>query len=130
MDRKHILHACEECHDQAHTLIRECAISLVKMVPPTQPSEPQLEQIAEKIVKWEGLATHLGINEQERFAIKEDEKEYERQKVDMLFKWRRRNGSQATWKVLVKISLKVGDRQLAEDIIRIYSKFHTLYIAV
>lgn len=81
MDRKHILHACEECHDQAHTLIRECAISLVKMVPPTQPSEPQLEQIAEKIVKWEGLATHLGINKQERFAIKENEKEYERQKV-------------------------------------------------
>lgn len=100
------------------------------MVPPTQPSEPQLEQIAEKIVKWEGLATHLGINEQERFAIKEDEKEYERQKVDMLYKWRWRNGSQATWKVLVKISLKVGDRQLAEDIIRIYSEFHTLYIAV
>jgi len=123
------MHTDEGHHHQAHTQIPDSADSLVKSVPATQPSELQLQQIADKIVTWEGLATHLGINEQKEVAIKHDhQNKYERQKVEMLREWRRQNGSHATWRVLVKTSLTMGDRQLAEDIFRIYCEFHTLML--
>ena len=97
------------------------------MIPDTQPLEPQLEQIASKMVKWESLAIHLGINESKRYEIQRNHNEYGRQKLEMLYEWRRQNGGSATWKVLVKTSLKVQDKQLAEDIVGI-CKFHKMYV--
>ena len=129
LKRNHRTHTDEECHHQRHTQNTHNMPSLVEMVPNTQPSEPQIEQIASKMEKWEGLATHLGINRQKRYEIQRDHREYGRQKVEMLYEWRRQNGSQATWKVLMQMSLKVGDRQFAEDIFDICSEFHTLLLS-
>ena len=125
---KHESNPDEESHDQDHTQVPYCTPSLVERVPDDQPSEPQLEQIADKIVIWEGLATHLGIKEPKRYEIQRNHRnEYGRQKVEMLYEWRRQNGGSATWKVLVETSLKVQDKQLAEDIVGI-CKFHEMYV--
>jgi len=127
-DRKHNSHTYEESHHQDQAQVPYGTPSLVEMVPDTQPLEPQLEQIASKIVKWEGLAIHLGINEPKRYEIKSNHRnEYGTQKLEMLYEWRRQNGGSATWKVLVETSLKVRNKQLAEDIVEI-CKFHEMYV--
>lgn len=93
---------------------------LIQMVPDTDLSDPELDQIASKIVDWYHLAIQLGISIQAREAIEKDYK-YKRQKTEMLLEWKRSNASKATWKALIRASLRAENagRQLAEDIVKI-----------
>ena len=92
---------------------------LIDIVPNTQPSKHDLEKIASKIDTWGPLAICLGLEKPVRTEIERNHRLYENQKTEMLLKWKRKNDSKATWKELVRASLEVRDRQLAEDIVAI-----------
>jgi len=92
---------------------------LIERVPNTQPSKHDLEKIASKVDVWVPLAICLGLEKPIRTEIERNYRLYEKQKIEMLLKWKRINGSKATWKELVRASLEIKDRQLAEDIVAI-----------
>ena len=73
-----------------------------------------LSEIARKIECWEDLAPYLKIEEQEIYAIQQDNKNnYNQQKTDFLRRWRAIYGDSATYYCLIQTAKSCGMDKLA-----------------
>ena len=72
--------------------------------------------IAKKIGCWEPLRPHLGLTEADEEAIKRDNRRYEEQRKDLLYKWRQVMGDDATPRNFVAAALKAEDKRLADEV--------------
>ena len=81
------------------------------------PSEYELEELSQKLgVSWKSLARRLGFHEGEITGFHKDNEEYSSKALQMLFRWKQKRGSDATYGVLYDALCDklVGRRDLAE----------------
>ena len=82
-------------------------------------NDTTIVQIARVIVNWEGLGVQLGLTRIEIEDIKRDYRgDYNQQKIQVLYKWKEKNGLEATYLNLIE-PVKQDNRELAEEIMRI-----------
>ena len=72
--------------------------------------------IAERIVRWEPLRPHLGLTEADEETIKSNNRRYEEQKKELLYKWRQVMGDDATPRNFVAAARDAGDKELADEV--------------
>ena len=76
-------------------------------------------QIAHVVVNWEGLGIQLGLTRTEIEDLKRDYRgDYNQQKIQVLYKWKEKNGLDATYFNMIEV-VKEDNRELAEEIMRI-----------
>ena len=73
-----------------------------------------LAKLAEKIVSWEKCAPYCGLSPADEMEIKENSRQYGVQKRQMLERWKKRSGEDATYRNLAVIFEKVEDQTLAD----------------
>lgn len=65
------------------------------------PTLDELEKLSLKVGNsWDGLARRLGFSDEDITGFDEDNREYQKKALKMLFGWKKSNGSDATYKVL------------------------------
>ena len=67
-------------------------------------TEQQLAKISRSLSQWQVKGIILGLTEGEIEDIREDYRTNEMQKVAMLRKWAKKNGDQATLRLLIKMA--------------------------
>ena len=83
-----------------------------------EPSEYELEELSEMLEdSWEKLARRLGFHEGEIIGFHKDNEEYSKKALKMLFRWKQKQGREATYSVLYDALCHklVGRRDLAEE---------------
>ena len=83
-----------------------------------EPSEYELEELSEMLgVFWEKLARRLGFHEGEITGFHKDNEESSKKALKMLFRWKQKQGRDATYGVLYDALCDklVGRRDLAEE---------------
>ena len=81
------------------------------------PDEEVLEQLARKIPdEWKSLGRRLKLDEAEITALNKEHDEYSEKAYQMLLKWKKANGKEATFNVLYEALLNslVDRKDLAE----------------
>ena len=86
-----------------------------------KPTDLDFANYSRLINTWELLSPYLNITKPEEVALKRDYYDYNQQKMEMLFKWRRKNGSRATRRVLAQACRDAGEVALAEKIEGVHS---------
>ena len=81
-------------------------------------------QITQSIVI---LALSLGLKEADAEQIKQDNNDERTRRAELLLKWRKKNGSDATYLALAKIFIQDEKRELAEFVIDYFSKLTRKY---
>ena len=81
-----------------------------------KPTDLDFAHYSKLINTWELLAPYLKITHPEAVALKRDSYDYNEQKIQMLFLWRRKNGSRATRRVLAEACRNADEIALAEKI--------------
>ena len=81
-----------------------------------KPTDIDFAHYSKLINTWELLAPYLKITNPEAVALRRDSYDYNDQKIQMLFLWRRKNGSRATRRVLAEACRNAGEVALAERI--------------
>ena len=81
-----------------------------------KPTDLDFANYSRLINTWELLSPYLNITKPEEVALKRDSYDYNQQKMEVLFKWRRKNGSRATRRVLARACRDAGEVALAEKI--------------
>lgn len=71
-----------------------------------------------KIPSFEGAVPYFGFTPPEIDELLMDNQKVNSRKISMLWKWRSRNGSCATYLAIVKIFLKMGSQELAEVVLK------------
>ena len=71
-----------------------------------------------EIRRFENAAPHFGFTQPEIEELHRDFDSERRKKLEMLWNWRRKNGSDATYIAIVRIFLKMNDKQLAEVVLK------------
>ena len=73
-------------------------------------SDIHINKIAKLIESWEGLSASFGISRPEVVEIQKDySTDYGQQKREFLFKWRRKNGNEATLRKLLNCLREAGE---------------------
>lgn len=80
----------------------------------------EIAKVSKYINTWELISPHLGITSSEEVALKRDHPDYNQQKRELLFLWRKRKGSRATLRALATACKEAGEESLCE---RIYEMF-------
>ncbi len=75
-----------------------------------------ISELAMKLERWELLLPHIGLDECDRIAIKNDYSSYEEQRIALLSKWKRLFGSRATYLKLAEGLEKIGHFDLVEKL--------------
>ena len=88
---------------------------LIELAPDTSPSETELQNVVLKIIT-DSLADCLAHERKTETTSKTNQRKcFATQKIEILLETcTQKNGNKATWKALVKSSLKARDRELAE----------------
>ena len=71
-----------------------------------------------KIPSFEAAVPYFGFTPPEIDELQMDNQKVNSRKISMLWKWRSRNGSGATYLAIVKIFLKMGSQELAEIVLK------------
>ena len=82
------------------------------------PSKDELEMLSRRIGNsWESLARRLGFSDEDITCFDENNKEYQKKALKMLFAWKQKNASKATYQVLHSALCHdfVQRRDLAEE---------------
>ena len=67
------------------------------------PSRDELEELSNNLgTSWESVARRLGFHEGEITGFRKDHEEYAKKALNMLFEWKERNGSDATYEALYR----------------------------
>ena len=96
-----------------------CIAFFVVIVKEGTPSEEELETLSRKIAeKWKSLGRFLGLDEVKLMAFDTENMEYSEKAYQMLLCWKQREGSAATYQVLLEALCQplVDHRDLAEKI--------------
>ena len=78
-------------------------------------TEQQLAKISRSLSQWKVKGAILGLTEGEIEDIWEDNRSNEVQKVAMLRKWARKNGDQATLRLLIVVACQNGWEEFARS---------------
>ena len=70
-----------------------------------------LAKLAEKMVSWEKYAPYCGLSDAEEMEIKENSRQYGVQKRQMLQRWKKKLGDDATYRNLAVIFERVEDSE-------------------
>ena len=81
-----------------------------------KPTDIDCTNYSRFINTWELLSPYLNITKPEEIDLKKDSYDYNQQKREVLFLWRRKNGSRATRRVLARACRDTGEVALAEKI--------------
>ena len=73
--------------------------------------------LKKKIPNFEDAAPHFDFTQPEIASLRGDFDTEKRRKLEMLWSWRRRKGSDATYLAIVRICLRMNDKQLAEVVL-------------
>ena len=73
--------------------------------------------LKKKIPSFEDAAPHFDFTQPEIAELRGDFDTERRRKLEMLWSWRRRKGSDATYLAIVRIFLRMNDKQLAEVVL-------------
>ena len=73
--------------------------------------------LKKEIPSFEDAAPHFGFTQPEIVELRGDFHTERRRKLEMLWNWRRRKGSDATYLAIVGIFLRMNDKQLAEVVL-------------
>ena len=89
-------------------------------------SELLSNNFANKVDRWELLATHIGLGKRDIVEIKEleDCRSYQEQRLGSLRKWREKFGTGATVISLVEALFKMNRSDLVGDLCKIYVSMH------
>ena len=68
------------------------------------------------IIDWKALAPHLGMTDADEVAIKEDGKNEEGRRRELLQRWLQRNGSEATYYKLIEAFIEANHKNTADKI--------------
>ena len=71
-----------------------------------------------KIPSFDAAVPYFGFTPPEIDELQMDNQKVNSRKINMLWKWRSRNGSGATYLAIVKIFLKMGSQELAEIVLK------------
>ena len=71
-----------------------------------------------EIPSFEDAAPYFGFNQQEIVGLRSGFYTEKRRTLQMLWSWRRKNGSDATYIAILRIFLKMNDKQLAEVVLK------------
>ena len=83
----------------------------------SQVTDEHIAVIAECLIDWKRLAPYLGLTEADEKAISEDYRgSFELQKREALRKWKRKCGSEATYRQLIQILCANGCVDLADKV--------------
>ena len=83
------------------------------------PKNEELQKLGKKIgVKWDTLGRRLGVEEPELENIEQRHKDLEKRGYAMLMHWKQKNGSEATYQILIAALQddRVQCKDLAEEI--------------
>ena len=75
------------------------------------------ETLKTKIPSFEDAAPHFGFKEPEIVELRTDCCSERQRRLQMLWKWMTKNGSDATYLAIVKVFLKMQNKQLAETVL-------------
>ena len=75
-----------------------------------------------EIPSFEDAAPHFGFTQAEISELRYDYQRERSRRLHMLWTWKRKNGSDATYLAIVTIFLKMNDRHLAEVVLKYYCK--------
>ena len=79
---------------------------------------PVISAIARSIVDWKGISGYFSLTDAEEQAIlQENQHSASSQKITFLRKWRSKNGSSATFKVLASLFRQAGCTTLSEEVL-------------
>ena len=95
-----------------------------------KPTDIDCANYSRFINTWELLSPYLNITKPEEIDLKKDSYDYNQQKMEVLFKWREKNGSRATRRVLAQACRDAGEVALAEKIERKYQATFTKPVTV
>lgn len=74
-------------------------------------------EFSKKLKGWKTLATYLSLTEPEKYAVQKSSlDDYEEQRGEMLLKWKRKVGRDATWQKLAYACQKWDHSSLIDDI--------------
>ena len=83
----------------------------------TQISGQDLDRIArEYLTRWEPLATTLGLTEQQEISIKENNRQYDDQKLAALCQWKKNKGNKATYRAFIEAAKYISNQNLADNV--------------
>ena len=92
-----------------------------------QCSDNFFRSLMTKIESFEDTAPYFGFTQSEIIEIHQDKHRERSRRLCMLWRWRCKYGSDATYLAIVKMFLQMEHQQLAEDVLK-YSKNHVLSI--
>ena len=75
------------------------------------------ETLKTKIPSFEDAAPHFGFKEPEIVEFRSDCSSERQRRLQMLWKWKPKNGSDATYLAIVKVFLNMENKQLAETVL-------------
>ena len=78
--------------------------------------DSDLARLAMHIVSWEKLAPLWGLTEVEEEEIKRDNPKYAAQKISALRQWKVKSQDAATYRQLVRVFSRLGDRGLVDKV--------------
>ena len=78
--------------------------------------------LGKEIPSFEVAAPYFGFTPPEIEELRCDYDKERSRKLHMLWSWKRKNGSSATYLAIVKIFLQMEDKQLAEHVLRRFSE--------
>ena len=77
-------------------------------------SKRYLAIVSRKLKNWKLLSPHLDITDAEEYSVSESSSDYDEQKQSLLFKWKEKLGSSATYHTLIKAIWESRNVHLAE----------------
>ena len=122
----HRLHIIQFVH--MHLLLELFSVlDLAELLEGATISETQLSSVCEDILfliltqnvaQYDLVGPYLGMNETDLIQIKRDRDSECTRMLAVLWKWRTRNGSNATYRALILVFLQMGNREIAELILK------------
>lgn len=85
----------------------------------TKLSENVLCAIAKLIISWESLRPYLGLSLADEEVIKNNNRKYEEQRRDLLYRWCDSVGDDATPRNFIKVALEAENKELADEVRRL-----------
>ena len=94
-------------------------------------SHEQLTTIARQyLTKWEELTPSLGLTQQDEINICKTYKDYEDQKREALYTWKRKKGKEATYNAFIAAAEDISNMELADAVRELMKELQGMYACI
>ena len=91
-------------------------------------SRKQLAKISrELLTNWEELSPSLGLTGPQEESIRMTYSNYETQKQEALYKWKRNKGNEATFGAFIAAAQGISNMQLADNVRRLMNQLQGMH---